>query len=104
MDQDCSRTRIPERSASEPSAARGPVTVGADATLLQDVRITNATEPDRRLFGSEARSTFQRLPALFAQVAPVAVGPGLFALEASAAQFASFKPPTAQERATGFAP
>lgn len=84
--------------------ARGPLTVGADATLLQDMRITNGPEPDRRLYGSEARSTFQRLPGVFAQVAPVAVGPGLFSLEASAVQFAALKAPTQIERDTGFAP
>ena len=85
-------------------SARGPLTVGADATLLQDMRIDNGAEPDRRLYGAEARSTFQRLPGVFAQVAPTQIGPGLFSMEASAVQFAALKAPTQVERDTGFAP
>lgn len=84
--------------------ARGATTLGLDATFLQDVRILDANEPDRRLFGSERRSTFQRLPSAFAQVAPEPLGPFSFSLEASAAQFAPFAGPDANERSTGFAP
>jgi LPS-assembly protein len=84
--------------------ASGPLTLGADATLLQDVRITDYGFPDRRLFGAERRATFQRLPALFAQLAPVFVGPATFSAEASAVQYASFAQPDALERTTGFAP
>lgn len=84
--------------------ARGPLAIGADATLLQDTRIINGGAPDRRLFGGEARPTFQRAPALFAQVAPVEVASGTLFVEASAAQFEAFKPVTAQERAMGFGP
>lgn len=84
--------------------ARGPLTLGAEATLLQDSRIDNGGTPDRRLFGAESRPTFQRAPALFAQLAPVEAGPATLSVEASAAQFESFKAVTAQERATGFGP
>jgi LPS-assembly protein len=84
--------------------ARGATTVGIDATLLQDVRIPDATEPDRRLFGAERRATFQRLPGLFAQVADNPVGPLTFGLETSAVAFAPFGGPDAHERATGFSP
>jgi LPS-assembly protein len=84
--------------------ASGPLTVGADATFLQDVRITDGAHPDRRLFGPERRATFQRLPALFGQVAPIPAGPFTFSAEASAVQFAVFAGPDPQERATGFAP
>jgi LPS-assembly protein len=82
----------------------GILSVGSDATLLQDVRITDGNAPDRRLFGAEARSTSQRLPAVFVQLAPVRVGPLALAVEASAARFASLAGTDAQERATGFGP
>ncbi len=82
---------------------RGPITMGLDATLLQDLRQVNGATPDRRLFGREASSAFQRLPAVFAQIAPTPVGPALFSAEASAAQFLAFAQPRATERATGFA-
>jgi LPS-assembly protein len=83
--------------------ASGPLTLGADATLLQDVRY-RGDYPDRRLFGPERRSTFQRLPALFGQLAPVPLGPLVLSAEASAVQFAAFAGPDAEERATGFGP
>ncbi len=89
--------------------ARGPLTLGADATLLQDVRLDQAAGPgglptDRRLFGGERRSTMQRLPGAFAQLAPVPAGPATFEVEASAVQFQRFVGPDAAERATGFGP
>lgn len=84
--------------------SRGPIAAGADVTLLQDVRIPDGGHPDRRLFGAEARSTFQRLPAAFFQQAPVPVGPAAFAIEASAARFASLAGISPQEAATGFGP
>ena len=84
--------------------ARGATTIGMDATLMQDVRIPDANEPDRRLFGAERRATFQRLPGFFAQVAPNPVGPLTFGLEASAVQFAPFAGPDATEKSTGFSP
>lgn len=79
--------------------ARGPVTVGADATLMQDMRI--APGVDRTLSGG-AGTTFQRLPALFAQIAPVESGRATFSLEASAVQFARFGRPDPREVAQGF--
>ena len=85
-------------------SAHGPLTVGADATLMQDMRIDNGLFPDRRLFGAERRATFQRLPGVFAQVAPIPVGPGTFQLEASAVQFESLVGGDPQEQATGFGP
>ena len=84
--------------------ARGPLTLGADATLMQDMRIVDGNAPDRRLFGADGGRTFQRLPALFAQLSPVPFGPATFALEASAVQFARFGEPTEMERETGFGP
>ena len=84
-------------------SARGPLTLGADATLMQDMRIAGPTI-DRRLFGVERRATVQRLPSAFAQLAPVAVGPAQFSAEASAVQFAALASPGAQERTTGFGP
>src|SRR5207245_2475822 len=39
----------------------GPAVAGLEATLLQDVR-SNPSYPDRRIYGEEARRTFQRLP------------------------------------------
>ena len=84
--------------------ARGPLTLGADATLMQDMRIVDGNAPDRRLFGADGGRTFQRLPALFAQLSPVPLGPATFALEASAVQFARFGDPTEMERKTGFGP
>jgi LPS-assembly protein len=82
----------------------GPLAVGADVTFLQDVRIPDGAAPDRRLFGAEARSTFQRLPAAFVQLAPVRAGPVALGVEASAARFASVAGIDPQERATGFGP
>jgi LPS-assembly protein len=84
--------------------ARGATTAGIDATLLQDVRIPDFNEPDRRLFGADRRATFQRLPALFAQVADNPLGPLTFGLETSAVTFAPFGGPDAHERSTGFSP
>ena len=83
---------------------RGPLTLGADATLMQDMRIVDGNAPDRRLFGADGGRTFQRLPALFAQLSPVPFGRATFALEASAVQFARFGDPTEMERKTGFGP
>ncbi|TMB39366.1 MAG: LPS-assembly protein LptD [Deltaproteobacteria bacterium] len=83
-------------------SARGPLTVGADATLMQDMRIANPAVPDRRLFGRDAGTTFQRLPAVFAQLAPTPIGPATFAVEASAVQFGRFGKPDSLERTTGF--
>src|SRR5205085_10146740 len=82
--------------------ASGPLTIGADATLLQDIQIASAAYPDRRLFGPERRTTPQRLPALFAQLAPVELGPLSFSGEASAVQFLRFAGPDPQEKDTGF--
>jgi len=83
---------------------RGPLTLGADATLMQDMRIVDGNAPDRRLFGADGGRTFQRLPALFAQLSPVPFGRATFAFEASAVQFARFGDPTEMERKTGFGP
>jgi hypothetical protein len=84
----------------------GPLTLGAGAALFQDMRerFVNYAYPDRRLFGPERRATFQRLPALFAQLAPVPLGPASVSMEASAVQFLAFAGPDAEERATGFGP
>jgi LPS-assembly protein len=84
--------------------ARGATTLGLDATFLQDVRYPDGNEPDRRLFGEERRSTFQRLPALFAQIAPLPAGPMTFSLEMSAVDFVPFAGPGPTEMSTGFAP
>jgi LPS-assembly protein len=91
--------------------ARGPLTLGLDATILQDVRLDQAAGPDplrpptdRRLFGPERRSTMQRLPGAFAQLAPTTVGPGTFELEASVVQFQRLVGPDAEERTTGWSP
>ena len=84
-------------------SARGPLTLGADAALMQDMR-GDATAPDRRLFGAEQRATVQRLPSAFVQLSPVPVGPAQFSLEASAVQFASLAAPGVEERTTGFGP
>jgi hypothetical protein len=92
--------------------ARGPLTVGAGASLMQDMRIValSTAHPDapyaydRRLFGPEARATFQRLPGAFAQLAPVPLGPATIEAEASAVQFDSFVAVGPEERQTGFGP
>src|SRR2546428_4483215 len=70
--------------------ARRPLTLGADATLMQDMRIVDGNAPDRRLFGADGGRTFQRLPALFAHLSPVPFGPAAFSLEATAGPFAPF--------------
>jgi LPS-assembly protein len=92
-------------------SARGPVSVGFDATVLQDLRLDNPLvvpsvfeQPDRRLFGPEARPYPARLPAAFAQVAPVELGPVAFSAELSAVRFQSLGGPTGLERATGYSP
>jgi lipopolysaccharide export system protein LptA len=82
----------------------GALSLGADATLLQDVRIPNGALPDRRLLGVERRDTFQRLPSAFFQIAPVPVGPFAFSTEASVSRFAPFGRYDPQETFTGFAP
>ncbi|HEY6911238.1 MAG TPA: hypothetical protein VI356_17800 [Myxococcales bacterium] len=89
--------------------ARGPLTLGAEAALVQDVKPDQAAGPtgpsvDRRLFGPERRSTLQRLPGAFVQLAPVTLGAATVELEASAAQFARFVGPDVEERATGWSP
>jgi LPS-assembly protein len=90
--------------------ARGPLTLGLDATLLQDVRLDQAAPTggppptDRRLFGPERRSTMQRLPGAFAQLAPVPVGPATFEVEASAVQFQRLVHADPEEHRTGFGP
>ncbi|HTO97053.1 MAG TPA: hypothetical protein VMK66_08445 [Myxococcales bacterium] len=85
--------------------ARGPFTAGLDATLMQDMRLEQG-RVDRTLFGGEPRggagATMQRLPALFAQIAPIALGPATFSLDASAVQFARLAHPDAQEVQQGF--
>src|SRR6267378_3108636 len=83
--------------------ARGPLTLGADATLMQDMRVDPVTI-DRRLFGVEKRATMQRLPAAFVQLAPVELGRATVSLEASAVQYVRFSAAGPQERATGFSP
>jgi LPS-assembly protein len=85
-------------------SARGPLTLGADATFMQDMRISNTATPDRRLFGHDGASTFQRLPAVFAQLAPIPAGPATFSVEASAVQFERFGEPNPSEGASPRAP
>src|SRR5262249_7950788 len=82
--------------------ARGPLTLGADATLLQDMRI--GPEIDRHLVGPGSGAPMQRLRAVFAQVAPIALGPATFSVEASAVYYTRFGEPSAEERSTGFGP
>lgn len=82
----------------------GPLTLGADATLLQDIHLANAAAPDRRLFGDERRATFDRLPALFAQLAPVNLGPFELLGEASAVRYQPLAAIDPQEALTGFGP
>jgi LPS-assembly protein len=84
--------------------ATDALSLGLDATLLQDVRIANAALPDRRLFGAERRATFQRLPSGFFQIAPVPLGPLAFSTEASVTRFGPFGRLDPQETFTGFAP
>jgi LPS-assembly protein len=83
--------------------ARGPLTLGAGATLMQDIRI-GGPSTDRRLFGPESRSTVQRLPGVFAQLAPVPLGPGMLSAETSLVQFERLNRVDPEERATGFEP
>lgn len=83
-------------------SARGPLTIGMDAALMQDMRVAGPAV-DRRLFGAERLATFQRLPGAFAQLAPVPLGPVKLSAEASAVQFESFVRTGPQERTTGFA-
>jgi len=86
-------------------SAAGPLSAGVQVTLLQDVRVANASAPDRRLWGADAMRTFQRLPAAFAQVAPVQVaGPIAFAAEASVARFMALRRADERESSTGFGP
>jgi hypothetical protein len=72
---------------------------------MQDMRLEPA-RVDRTLFGGEPRggsgATTQRLPALFAQIAPLAFGPATLSLEASAVQFARLAHPDTQEVQQGF--
>ena len=84
--------------------ASGPLSLGADATLLQDVRAPDGGHPDRRLFGPERRHTFQRLPGAFAQLAPAAFGLFTASAEASAVEFTPLGSRDALEGATGFGP
>jgi LPS-assembly protein len=83
-------------------SARGPLTLGADAALMQDLRIENAQYPDRRLFGYERRPTTQRLPGAFVQLAPMPFGPATFELEAGAVQFERFSSAGGLEVDKGF--
>ncbi len=84
--------------------ARDSTTLGLDATLLQDQRVPDSGNPDRRLFGDEARRTFQRLPALFAQLSPTPFfGPILASGELSAVRFQPLRAGDPQEAMTGFA-
>jgi LPS-assembly protein len=83
---------------------QGPAAAGIDSTLLVDVRTSNGASPDRRTFGAERRATFQRLPAVFGQLAPTRVGPFAFSTELSAARFAPFTALDPRERDTGFGP
>src|SRR5712671_3019676 len=83
----------------------GPAAAGVDATLLFDMRTGNdGGTPDRRLFGAERRSTFQRLPSVFGQLAPARVGPFALSAEVSAMRFAPFTGLDPRERDTGFGP
>ena len=103
----------------------GPLALGFAATYLQDLRGQPFAEQhptglpltplflqpapanwlsfDRRLFGAEARATPTRLPSPFLQLLPEALGPFAFSSEASAAYVTTFVP-SAEEKATGFAP
>jgi LPS-assembly protein len=82
----------------------GPAVLGADVTLLQDLRI-NPSFPDRRLFGDEARHTFQRLPGAFAQLPGLSVaGPLWLSGEASVTHFTALRGSDSQEIQTGFGP
>ena len=88
-------------------AASGPLSAGVEATALQDLRadqVGNGLLPDRRLFGPEARPMPARLPAAFAQLAPVVLGPVAISGEFSAARFESIGGASALERDTGYAP
>ncbi|GAC1342940.1 MAG: hypothetical protein NVSMB23_16170 [Myxococcales bacterium] len=85
-------------------AAGGPWSAGIDATALQDTRIDSFVFPDRRLFGAEARPVPARLPAVFAQLAPLQAGPIAFAAELSAARFQVLGGPAPLERDTGYGP
>lgn|GEM_PF-1693856 len=84
----------------------GPLTLGADATLLQDIHLANFAAPDRRLFGDERRATFQRLPALFVQLAPEQLfeSPVELLGEASLVRYQPLAAIDPQERLTGFGP
>jgi LPS-assembly protein len=82
--------------------ARGPLTLGADATFMQDMRIIDPAAPDRRLFGPEGGRTFQRLPATFVQLAPVALGAATVSVEGSAVYFTRFGSPDPREQVKGF--
>jgi len=84
-------------------SARGPLTLGAGATLIQDIRIGGGST-DRRLFGPESRATFQRLPGAFAQLAPVPLGPGTLSGETSLVQFERLTRVGPEEMARGFGP
>ena len=103
----------------------GPLALGFAATYLQDLRGLAFAEQhptgipltplflqpapanwlsfDRRLFGAEARATPTRLPSPFLQLLPEMLGPLAFSTEASAVYVTTFVP-SAEEKATGFAP
>jgi LPS-assembly protein len=83
---------------------QGLAALGLEATFLQDVRIVDGSHPDRRLFGPERRATFQRLPSVFGQLAPMRIGPFAVSAELSAARFAPFTALDLRERDTGFGP
>ena len=83
---------------------QGPVTLGVDATLIQDMRVIGSPIDRKLLSGEAAGATMQRLPALFTQVAPVPIGPATLSVEASAVHFTRFGHPTDAEVSTGFGP
>ena len=83
---------------------QGAAAAGVDATILQDVRVPDTNHPDRRLFGAERRATFQRLPGVFGQLAPVRLGPLALGGELSAVRFGPFTALDPRERDTGFGP
>ncbi|MBS2023268.1 MAG: LPS-assembly protein LptD [Deltaproteobacteria bacterium] len=83
--------------------ARGALTLGAGATLLQDLRIVDGTNPDRRLFGPERPHTPVR-STIFASLAPMMLGPVALAGEASVTQFVTPGGPSHMEFNTGFSP
>ncbi len=81
----------------------GTLALGFDATYLQDLRVASGAQPDRRLFGAEARATPTRLPSPFLQLLPTMFGPIAYSAEASAVSVATAVS-SAEQKATGFSP